>query len=289
MRNGRLRLHFLIFISMFLFTLQEIHPFPINFAIPSCGRGLKTLEQWSPLVEYLEEMSGLNINLIIVRDHKILKEGLSSKSYDFALLDSFWLKAWEDDSICSPFLRAEAAGTDEVRTLLVVHRDSIYRNITDLESHSIAMTISHDSTAGFYVPLAGLFSMGLDPFQSFEEIIFSETFLSILKGVAYGKLDSGFITSDLLSDPSNERYAESIRIILESPPLQENIIVVKNDFNPEILSRIKENLFLLDDSVKGRALLRHAGFSGFVDSGLEISAGLAGYFEILELNNASPE
>ncbi len=85
----------LIFVQCFLLAgAGRLPARPVVFAVPAVSEGLAKLRQWSPLIEYLELESGLDINFVIARDHKTIREGLESNQYDFAFVDPLWCELW---------------------------------------------------------------------------------------------------------------------------------------------------------------------------------------------------
>jgi len=279
----------LIILSIFFLFPNHSGAIPVNIAIPANGEGMKMLLSWTPLIKHLEEETNLEINLIIIRDHKTIKEELERKNYDFALIDPFWLEYWEKTDICLPFLETVSNKSRDFSSILIVHKDSIFRKLEDLENYNLALTVPDDSASGFYIPLAIIFTKGINPFLFFKSIVFPETFESILKGVAYGKLDSGFITSNLLYKMENRKYRDEIRIIMKSEPLGEPIIVIRNDFNKETMNKIREALINFSNSVGGKEVLNKIGLAGFKIPENNTNNTLSRYLHILELNNASPE
>jgi len=281
----------LIFPVILLFSLISgtLFAVPVNFAVPSSGEGIRQLSLWSPFIKLLREKTELDINLIITKDHEIIREEMQLKNYDFALVDPFWYKHWQNSGVCFPFLETGRKEANDFRSILIVHKGSVFRTLEDLEDRSIALTVPFDSAPGFYIPLALMFEHDIEPFSYFKAIVFSETFESILKGIAYGKLDSGFITSDLLDNFENSRYRDEIRIIMQSEILPDQVIVVRKDFNQEVLYKIREAMIHIVDSERGTELVTRIGFSGFIEPEEEEYDVLVQYLNILEINDASPE
>jgi len=284
-------LHLRILTAFFLFIVfpNVIFPLTVNFAVPACGEGLDKLRTWDPLRKYLEDNIDLDINLIITRDHSIIRDQLENKNYDFAVIDSFWIEHWEKREICSPFLELRKSNCNINQSILIVHKNSIFRSPEDLKNSSLALTLPGDSSIGFYIPMAMMLQIGIDPFSYFKEIVFPETFESILKAIAYGKLDSGFISSDFLTNPENQQYADDVRVLMESEPLETTYIVVRKDFNEKLLIEIKGLMTNLGNSAEGQNFLNTIDLTGFGEPENLDSHQTREYLNILELKNASPE
>ncbi len=186
-------------------------------------------------------------------------------------------------------MQAEINRKTTRRIILVVNRDSIIRKAEDLKNKSIAFTLKNESAAGFYLPLAMLLKEKIDPFSYFRESVFPETFQSILKGVAYGKLDAGFMTSTVFDREENRNLTESLRILLSSDPVPGWIIIVRNGFNREIAEKINTVLTALSQSKEGKAVIGASGFTGFVSVSNTACYQLEEYVGILEKNHAAPE
>lgn len=285
---GSMSIRFLFLFLLFLTGLQ-IYAVPVRIAVPALGEGMEKLKQWTPLVKNIENESEIEINLVIARDNAVIKKGLEDHYYDLAFIDSYWYFLWKGKNFCIPIAQAEVNGKTTRRILLVVNKDSIITNKEDLKDRSIAFTLKNESAAGFYIPLAMLLEKKVDPFSYFKESVFAETFQSIIKGVAYGKLDAGFITSNVYDRKENKSLAGSLRILLSSDPVPGWILIARNGFNREIAVKIKNALTALSSLQEGKKVFNASGLSGFDPVSDKNLSGLRSYIKILEINHAAPE
>ncbi len=283
------RLYAIFLLLFFLMSGLELYAVPVRIAVPALGEGLLKLKQWTPLVKTLEEQCGIEINLVIVRDNAVIEKGLQDHYYDLAFVDSFWYFLWKEKNFCTPLVQAETGGTSMRRILLVVNKDSIIRRLEDLRGASIAFTLKDESAAGFYLPLAMLLQEGIAPFRYFKESVFAETFQSILKGVAYGKLDAGFITSGIYNRKENTYLTDSLRILLASGLVPGWILIGRKGFNSSVTADIDTVLLSLSRSTEGKAVLSTSGFTGFIRASEKNFYQLGKYVKLLEKNHAAPE
>lgn len=257
-----------------LWTILVVSPVllqavPVHIAVPALGEGMQRLKQWTSLVTFLELESDLDIELIITKDNKVIREGLESKNYDLAFIDPFWLSSWNKTLQLVPLVQAVVRGKSERSVMLVVHRDSIYRSLKDLKNRRVAFTLKNESAAGFYIPVALMTSMGINPFEYFKESVFAETFGSILKSVAYGKLDAGFITSNVYNDDKNRPLTGVLRVIASTDLLPQWVLVSRKDVDSAKIHALKNTLIRLSSLEEGRTLLKETGFSGFIPADAE--------------------
>ncbi len=278
------------FISAVLILFASFLPaVPVHLAVPALGDGMNKLKQWTPLVTYLEQECGLEIDLVITRDNGVIMEGLESKNYDLAFIDPFWYIYWNDKDLYTLLVQAEISGSDKRKIMLVVHRDSVFRSIKDLRNRKVAFTLKNESAEGFYLPMALMVSKGIDPFNFFKESMFAETFSSIIKSVAYGKLDAGFITSNVYLSPGNKTLSGVLRVISETDPIPQWVLIGRSDYSKEKMDAIKYALILLQREEEGREILEDAGFSGFISVQDKDLSVMDRYIDILENYHAAPE
>ena len=273
----------LILVASLLFAV------PVHLAVPALGDGMNKLKQWTTLVTCLEQECGFEIELIITRNNLVIKDGLESKNYDLAFIDPFWYIYWNKKDLYTLLAQAEISGKDKREIMLIVHRDSVFRSLKDLRNRKVAFTLKNESAEGFYLPMALLVSRGIDPFNFFRESMFAETFTSIIKSVAYGKLDAGFITSNVYLDPGNKALSGVLRVIFESDPIPQWVLIGRADYSKEKMDAIRDALILLQSGEEGREILEDAGFSGFISvRGKDLSV-MNKYIDILESYHAAPE
>ena len=238
---------------------------PVVLAVPANEEGLVRFRQWTPLAEYFTEASGLNLNLEIVEDHPSVLRGMESKLYDLAFVNPVWYVFLADRGLCIPLARPIVASRDTFRSLLIVHRDSIVRTVDDLSGKRVALTVPFESVGGYYIPLALLEANNLSIADN-EKFVFSDTFLSILKGVAYGKLEAGFVSSPVLDDLRNAFLREQVRVVLESDAIPQWTVVVRGDLRQETVAVIRKWLLEAANTEQGRSALALAGFSAFIEA-----------------------
>jgi phosphonate transport system substrate-binding protein len=272
----------------FLFPPGSTAEPPVVLALPANEEGLARFQQWKPITDYLTETSGSTLILEMVEDHPSVRRGLERNLYDLAFVNPVWYVFLAKLQLCKPLARPIVASRDTFRSLLIVHRDSIVRNVDDLLGGTIALTGPFESALGYFLPLALLESHGLSV-SSYDKILFSDTFPSILKGVAYGKLEAGFVSSSVLDERDNASLREQVRVVLESEAIPQWTVVARPGVRQETITAVRQALLEMGKSEQGRAVLSPTGFSAFVgafDSDYDVVRRYLGAVEDLV---ASPE
>ena len=273
---------------LFLFPQGLTAEPPVVLALPANEEGLARFQQWKPITDYLTEASGSTLILEMVEDHPSVMRGLENNLYDLAFVNPAWYVFLAERRLCEALARPIVSGRDTFRSLLIVHRDSIVRNVDDLLGGTVALTGPSESALGYYLPLALLEAHGLSV-SSYDNILFSDTFPSILKGVAYGKLDAGFVSSSVLDDRDNASLREQVRVLLESEAIPQWTVVARPGLRRETITAVRQALLEMGKSEQGRAALSPTGFSAFVEASDADYNIVRRYLEAVEDLVASPE
>jgi ABC-type phosphate/phosphonate transport system substrate-binding protein len=220
-----------------------------------------------PFVEYLEQRTGFPIELTVESSHEKVLSGLRNNFYDIAFMNAYYeTKAVEYDEIASVF-RFHTPRGQTYRTCFIVSDDSIIRHPHEMAGDYLALTVSKESLAGYYIPLIELGRHGIDIEKVFRQIIFSETQESVLKGVAYGLIDAGAVTDDLLEDVRYQYLASQVRTVIISDPIPQWAAVMQTGMKQEMLSVIIEQMSGMHLDPEGREVLAKAGLLRFAPSG----------------------
>jgi len=261
--NGFTGLKGLLILIFFLVNLAA-YSVPVTLAIPDLNEAINVYSRWDSLLEYIKEKSSLDIRIKLVKSHNIIKEGFEKHTLSFAFVDPFWFVSLRKKKLCKPIARVVMGGDDSFRSLLIVNRDSIFRNISDLKGKTIALVNPTESSAGYFLPVALLNMAGIKR-GDFKRLILSDSYMSVLKGVSFGKLDAGFVSSGFLSRKETFPYKESIRIIMKSDEIPQWVIVARFDMEQRVVDALERVFLKMNRDDQGKALLSSAGFDGFVE------------------------
>lgn len=236
---------------------------PVQIAVPAMQSGLDQLHRWMPLVEYLEQRTGFPVELTVEGSHEDVLSGLRDNFYDIAFVNAYYEeKAVGYDEIAS-VLRFHTPLGQTYRTCFIVSDDSVIRKSTELSGDYLALTVSRESLAGYYIPLIELQKHHIDPETAFRQIIFSETEESVLKGVAFGLIDAGAVTDDLLKNPRYAYLAAQVRTIIESEPIPQWAVVMQTGMKQDMLSMIIEEMGSMHHHPEGLKVLQDAALLRF--------------------------
>jgi|GEM_PF-3967684 len=262
----RLKLVTLVVFSLG-FPIQPIFSVPLYFALPAAQSGLTKLEAWRPIVAYLEEESGVEIALVIARDHKTLIEGMGGRYYDIGCMNALWEARLIRTGKFQTVARAEGPEGPAYSVAIIVNKNSIIRKMEDIGGRYFAMTIPYDALGGFYLPLFLFEREGISPDIVFDQIIYANDDLSILKGVAFGFIDAGVVSSQVLGASASQALSAQVRVIARSEKIPQWALVIRLDTSKkESVSRVIAALVRMQERDEGCKLLSRTQFHGFVSA-----------------------
>jgi len=245
--------------------LSYIHAVPTSIAVPSMQEGIIKLGKWQKLIDYINKNSSLDLNLKIVKDHTEIMYGLEKHLYDFAYTDPLWYEMLNRKNLCIPLARAVIDGRQSVSSVLIVNKDSIILKIKDLKGKIIALSYKNDSALGYFIPIVILKSYNFSP-SDFKSIVLSDSYMSILKGVAFGKLDAGFVSSSIFLKQNSIAFnnlKKETRVIAVSKPIPQWTLIARKDLRENSVNTLKRLILSMQESPEGLKVLKDTGFSTF--------------------------
>lgn len=189
-------------------------------------------------------------------------------------------------SAARPLVATERDGVTSYHSVIFVRRDSAIRSLADLRGHSIAFQ-NVNSTSAFYAPAAALLAAGLNlelmlypserPRPQEVGYLFAQSEANIAAWVHKRVVDAGAF-SDIdwqRLDRLPAGFRDDMQIIHRSDAFPRAVELVRGDWAPERVSRLREILLAAaDDPAAREPLLRFFATNRFLPLEGEIAAGL---------------
>lgn len=278
---------FLIIILIILSSLSVSAEEELIFGVPAKKAGIDMYEAWLPIIEQIEEISGLQIGLTIIKDHEKLSHDMKLKIIDFGYFSPIPYVMAQEKISCKAIVMRVKYGTPYYKTGFIVKKDSAIDSLQDLYGKTLALTNQRDSTSGYFVPLAMLKEVGIDPENDLKNIIYSGKHINVLKTVSFGIADAGAIKLYILEDSQNEKYVNQIKIIAFSHFLPGSAVAVRRDLNEDIAAKLKNAFLDISLTEEGREALAMMNFNGFVQAEHELYRIIYRYLESAEAGDES--
>ncbi len=285
--NFNHKMIFLIIILIMLSSLSTAAQAELVFGVPAKKAGIDMYEAWLPIIEQVEEISGLKINLTLVKDHEKLSHDMKLKKIDFGYFSPIPYVMAQEKINCKAIVMRVKYGSPYYKTGFIVKTDSPIDSIDDLYAKTLALTNQRDSTSGYFVPLAMLKEADIDPENDLQNIIYSGKHINVLKTVSFGIADVGAVKLYILEDSQNEKYVNQIKVIALSHFLPGSAVAVRQDLSEAAVSKLKNAFLDISLTKEGREALAMMNFNGFVQAEHELYRIIYRYLESAEAGEES--
>lgn len=188
----------------------------LSIGVVSYGEGNRSIEQYSPLVDYLQAQLKMIIELEPAYNEIKALEQIKRKNWSLAFAPPGLAAIAIFEEQYSPLFPLE--GVEKMRSLMVVREESPVKNLTDLKGKVIALG-QPDSATGYSLPLYHLYGLTL------AEVRIAPTPKTILEWI-----DQKQVAAGALSLADLERYRQDFKQtnyrVIDSNPVPPGSIIV---------------------------------------------------------------
>lgn len=256
---------FLLILFFLIFTNSIQAEEFVTLGVTSKKIALSKLESWQSILEEVSKRSGINIELVVAKDHQTLINLMKNNEIDMGYFSPiFYVKAHAELN-CIPIVLEKRLGSSYYQGGFIVHKKSEIKNLDDLKEKKLALTAKKDSTSGYYLPIAILKRNKIN-YQNELDIVYTGKHINVLKSVSYGLVDAGAIKLFILEDEFNKKYSSEIRVIAKSSSIPTSSIAARKDIKTEIINKLRKAFISLDTDQKGLEAIEKSGFDGFAAS-----------------------
>jgi len=217
---------------------------PLRIAVPAGSQGLTAARLWTALASEFGSHEGTGLQPVIIQDDELALDMLRLRQADLAVLDTLAFlssnKDYELLGIIEPYGRPVEA------FVLIASMESIIHRTEDLWRARLMLAGPQTALSWLY-PLAWVRTMTQALPQlatSRSEPLEADSYAGLLKGIALGTADAGFIPEGFFMAVADGVLAARVRIIdmTEAYPL--SLLVGRTDLGVERLTAAKQLLGL---------------------------------------------
>jgi phosphonate transport system substrate-binding protein len=242
-------LGFLLIMSSALFASEE----SLSFGVVPQQAASKLARLWTPILEYLNRETGLNIQFKTAPNIPTFEQRLAAGEYDFAYMNPYHFTVFNED----PGYQALARARDKrIKGILVVRKDSSIQSLQELNN----MTLAFPAPAAFaasILPRSELSAIGNN-----TEPKYVSSHDSVYRAVAKGLYPAGggVIRTFRNMDPE---IRDQLRILWTTDGYTPHAIASNAQVATEIAERVRTALVAMEQSAEGRHLLESIKIKGF--------------------------
>ncbi|MGF1725419.1 phosphate/phosphite/phosphonate ABC transporter substrate-binding protein [Photobacterium nomapromontoriensis] len=207
---------------------------------------------WTPIMQYLSEQTGLNIQFSTAPNIPVFEQRLAAGEYDFAYMNPYHFTVFHQE----PGYHALAKGKNkQIKGILVVHKDSDITALEQLDQHTLA----------FPAPAAFAASILTRSYLSEIGVDFTAKYVSshdsVYSTVAKGLYPAG---GGVIRTFNNipEAVRNQLRVLWTTQGYTPHAFAAHPDVNIEDQQKLQHALIQMEYTLNGVALLQSIKLKG---------------------------
>jgi phosphonate transport system substrate-binding protein len=222
-----------------------------SFGIVPQSNGSKLSKLWSPILQYLEESSNIDLRFATARNISTFEKRVKSGKYDIVYMNPYHYTMFHSAQGYNAFAKAKKK---RLKGILVVLKDSPYRSINDLDNTELAFP--SNAFAANLVPRAVLTK---------ANISFSSKYVSshdsVYRNIARGRYPAGGGVMRTFKNTSPE-YRDKLRILWKSDGYTPHAFAAHPRVPKEVVEKLQKALLMMEQEPQGKALLKKIRLKG---------------------------
>ncbi len=222
-----------------------------TFGVVPQQSGSKLSRLWSPILQYLENETGYHLRFATARNIPTFEKRLSVGKYDIAYMNPYHYTEYHDVSGYQAFARAK---DKRLKGILVVHKDSAFKSLEDLEDQELAFP-SHAFAANL-VPRA--YFKQLDTSVTPKYVASHD---SVYRNVAKGRYPAGGGVMRTFKNTAPE-YRDQLRVLWTSDGYTPHAFASHPRVPQAVVEKIQQAMLKMTKEPAGHKLLKSIRLKG---------------------------
>ena len=236
---------------------------PLKMALIPGGEAIEEIERYQPIVEYLSEQLGREIEMVIATDYTAVIIALKTGDADIARLGPFSYLLAVEEAKAEIIVRGirKKTGKDAYQSVIITRADSGIKTLEDLKGKTFAF-LDVASASGYLVPLTMLKLAGIDPETDFAETFFAGSHPAVIEAVKQGTVDAGATNDQRIDDAlATETIKEGeLFIVATSDPIPTSPTAVRSGMDPALKKQIQDAYLNMPSELSEQAVGRLSGY-----------------------------
>lgn len=222
--------------------ILSVHPF-----LPAS----ELVKRFTPLAEYLSSKTGQTVVLKISKDYNEQIENAGKDVSDIAYLGPASYVIMTERYGTKPLLaRQSVGGSPTFRGAIIVRKDSLIKNITDLKGKKFAFG-DRSSTMSYIIPRFMLIEAGVRRPDDIADYRHLDNHNNVALGVLTGDYDAGAVKEEVFHN-----YEErGLRVLAWTPAISDHLFVGSSRLHEKTVKKIREALYALKETEEGRSIM----------------------------------
>ncbi|MBI1423876.1 MAG: PhnD/SsuA/transferrin family substrate-binding protein [Gammaproteobacteria bacterium] len=222
-----------------------------KFGIVPQSSGSKLAQLWTPILDYLREKSGLDLEFATTRNIPTFEKRLEENKYDFAYMNPYQYTEMHNKSGYNAFAKAK---DKRLQGIIVVEKNSQYRDLKDLAGQELAFPAN--AFAATLVPIAYFKSLGISITPRY--VASHDT---VYRNVAKGRYPAGGGVMRTFNN-TNKAVHDNLRILWTSGEYTSHAFAASPRVPADVVARLQQAMLNMDKDPQGQALLKSLRLKG---------------------------
>ena len=241
----------LLLMALMVSPVEAHHAY--TFSIGPQQAATKTALIWGPVMQYLEQRTGYQFQLVTARNGTVNAQGLDEGQYDFSYMNPYYYTVFHERQGYEALVRARDR---VIKGIVVVPIDSPVQDIRELAGKKLAFP----APASF---AASLLTQGNFAQQGIPVTpVYVGSHDSVYLNVAKGFFPAGGGILRTLKGMTPE-IRDQLRVLWASPGYTPHAIAVHPRVPLEVAEAVQQALMDLDSTEVGRSMLDKMNIKGF--------------------------
>ena len=223
-----------------------------TFGVVPQQSATKLARLWTPILNYLNKQTGYNITFNTAPNIPEFERRLSLGEYDFAYMNPYHYTVFHEDPGYQAFAKQKHKS---IVGLLVTRKDSPIDDLDSLNNKTLAFP-SPAAFAASILPRSNLEKSGI---MFFTKYVSSPD--SVYRSVALGLYPAGGGIKRTLNN-IDQNIRNQLRILWTTAPYTPHAFAVHPRVDNNHLKVVADSLYNLENSDKGKTLLKNINFKG---------------------------
>jgi len=227
----------------------------IRMAIISLSSPAKIHKQWQGFASYLEKKIGRDVDIIVPRGFKKIKQAVENRSVDIFYVNSHvFYKLKQKGKAVAIAQMQNLEGNSISNSVMFVRSDSGVNGLRDLKGEKVAF-VSPMGAGGYLAPRASFYQHGIKTKTDTKEQ-FTKNLSSSIHKVLLGDVKAGTMCGLNFKLMSNRMKAGDLKIIATSPDYPENVFAARPGLSVDLRKKISETMVTMYSDNKGSEILK---------------------------------
>lgn len=235
-------------------VLAESSSEPVKMAVISLASPSKIYQQWQAFSDYLSAKIGREVEIVVPRGFKKIKQAVEKKEVDIFYVNSHvFYKLKKKGKAVAIAQMQNLSGSTVSNSVMFVRNDSDIKSLKDLKGEKVAF-VSPMGAGGYLAPRATFYKQGIKTKTETEEQ-FTKNLTSSIHKVLLGNVKAGTMCGLNFKLMSDRMDAGDLRIIATSDDYPENAFGARPELSKEFREKISSVIIGMYDDAKGRKVL----------------------------------